>query len=79
MSSKRTREIQVSRSSIEAAYETWLRQIKEIKDNEDIVELQIGPMNQELVNVVYKVKPKELDTEVILHGDGKRKRLSQGV
>lgn len=62
-----TREKQVSRSNIEAWVEAGLRQFKEIKDNEDLVALQIGPLNKDLVNVVYKVKARvEPEMEVFI-------------
>ena len=67
MSSKPTRELQVSKSLVESWIETGLRSMGELRDADDVVALQVGNMTKDLVNIIYKVKDKELPMEVILH------------
>jgi hypothetical protein len=62
-----TRERQISRQLIESWIEAGLRQLRDIQDGEDVVDLQLGPLNKDLVNVIYKVKPMELEVETIIH------------
>lgn len=62
-----TREIQVSRANIESWIEQGLRSLREIQDGEDVVALQLGSLSKDLVNVIYKTKPSELELETIIH------------
>lgn len=84
----RLRERVVSRDLILSWIETGLRSVGGIEDKEDLVSLELNDIKADAL-VKFKVSPKELQVETILHSNkreeeeylanGKRKKLSQGV
>jgi len=52
--------VNVSLSNIKSEIETMLRRWGDLKDNQDIINMKIGNLNQEIVPIELKLKDEEV-------------------